>query len=238
MRTEDLELRNFFTRTEILLGKEKLEQLSQKQVFIAGLGGVGGYCAESLVRLGVKNFILADCDCVELSNLNRQILATTTTLGQKKVELAKKRMLSINPEAKISLIDDFLDETNICELLKNNQIDFLFDCIDSLKSKILLIKTALELKIPFISAMGAGNCLDAQKVKIDKLKNTSSCPLARVLRQNLKKEGISLNFPVVFSTEERKTKPLNYNGKNINGTVSYLPAIFGLFMTNFFLINS
>lgn len=229
-------MENFLMRSEILLG-EKIKEISAKRVFIAGLGGVGGYCAESLIRMGVKNFILADSDCVEMTNLNRQILATTKNLGEKKVEVAKERMLSINPQAEILLIDKFLDEGNVLELLQSQKIDFLFDCIDSLNSKICLIKTALELKIPLISAMGAGNCLDGQKVKIDKLKNTSSCPLARILRKRLKEQGISLNFPVIFSTEERKTKPLNLDGKNINGTISYLPAIFGLLMSNFFLVN-
>lgn len=225
----------FLRRTDILLGEEKRKIIQEKKVLVAGLGGVGGHCAEALVRLGVKNIVLVDFDCFDLSNLNRQIFATVDVLGKKKVEVAKNRLLSINPQLNLVLVDEFLDEKNIKELLIKEKIDFLFDCIDALNSKIFLIKTAISLKIPLISAMGAGNCLDAQKIKIDKLKNSSVCPLARLLRQRLKKERFNLNFPVVFSTEERTNKPLNIDGKNINGTISYLPAIFGLFMVNYFV---
>ena len=225
----------FLQRTDILLGEEQRKIIQEKKVLVAGLGGVGGYCAEALVRLGIKNIVLIDFDNFDITNLNRQLFATVDAIGKKKIEVARQRLLAINPELKISLIDKFLDENNIEEVLKKEKIDFLFDCIDSLNSKIFLIKTALFLEIPLISAMGAGNCLDAQKIKIDKLKNSSVCPLARTLRQRLNKMKISLNFPVVFSSEERKAKPLQLNGKNINGTISYLPAIFGLFMVSFFV---
>lgn len=228
-------MNNFLMRTEILLGAEMLNKISQKRVFVAGLGGVGGFCAEALLRAGVNRLVLADSDYFDLTNLNRQLFATLETVGQKKTEVVKKRLLTINPKAEIILIDEFLDESNIPKFLTELKIDFLCDCIDSVNSKICLIKTALNLQIPLISAMGAGNCLDGQKIKIAKLKDSSVCPLARLLRQRLKKEKISLNFPVVFSTEERKSKPLNLNNKNINGTISYIPAIFGLLMANYFV---
>ena len=228
-------------RTEILLGKENLEKLQKSQVTIVGLGGVGSYAAEALVRAGIGEFFLIDHDKVSESNLNRQILATRNTIGRYKTEIMKNRMLEINPDVKVDIFSDFLNKDNRLEILSKS--DYVLDAIDSLSPKMGLIKDLCILNKYFISVIGAGNRIDPEKIKITTISQTEGCPFAKRLRKLLKRNGVVTDFPVVFSYEtntnvvpnsdwHNDTKPTNattdYIPKSIVGSISYIPAIMGM----------
>ena len=188
-----------FSRTELLIGKEAIEKLNKSKVAIFGIGGVGSFVLEGLVRAGVGNFILVDDDKVCLTNLNRQIIATRKTVGKSKVEVAKERILEINPNAKVEIYQEFfmpeskgiLDET----------VDYIVDSVDTVTAKIELILRANKLSIPIISSMGTGNKLDPTKFEITDIYKTSVCPLAKVMRKELRARGIK-KLKVVYSKEE------------------------------------
>lgn len=228
-------------RTDIVLGESARRYLFTKTVMVAGLGGVGGQVAEALARTGIGHLVLLDHDVVAPSNINRQILALHSTVGQKKVEVARARLLDINPEIKLTLLGDFLYPSNAMALLSGFDLDYLCDCIDSIACKAALVKAAQDLRVPVISAMGAGNALDVSKVRIDKLERTHGCPLAREMRRHLKLLRAKRRYPVVYSTEERRQALPHapVGGKTpgraraTNGTVSFLPSLFGLMMVGY-----
>lgn len=216
---------NQFSRTELLIGKDNVEKLHNSKIAIFGLGGVGSFVMEGLVRAGVENFILVDNDCIELTNLNRQILATHKTIGQPKVEVAKQRILDINPSAKVEIYQEFfMPET---EGILNNTIDYIVDCIDTVTAKIELAVRAQKLNIPIISSMGTGNKLDPTRFEVTDIYKTSVCPLAKVMRKELKNRGIK-KMKVVYSKEE-PIKPEKCTEENVKaGSVSFVPSVAGL----------
>ena len=220
-----------FSRTELLIGKDNLEKLKQSKVAIFGVGGVGSYVVEGLVRAGIGNFILVDNDVVSLSNLNRQIIATTKTLGEPKVLVAKKRIQEINPDAKVEIYEKFFSK-DTKELL-DNSIDYIVDCIDTVTSKVELIVRAKELNIPIISSMGTGNKLDPTKFEITDIYKTTICPLAKVIRKELRARNID-NLKVIYS-KEIPIKPSQRESietrKQTPGSISFVPSVAGLIIS-------
>ena len=182
---EVIKMLNQFSRTELLIGKEGIEKLQGAKIAIFGLGGVGSFVAEGLVRAGVENFVLIDDDKICLTNLNRQIIATRKTIGKYKVEVMKERMLEINPNAKVETYQEFYmpeSKTNII----NEDLNYVVDCVDTVTAKIEIIMNCKKLNIPVISAMGTGNKLDPTRFEITDIYKTSICPLAKVMRKELK----------------------------------------------------
>lgn len=226
-----------FQRTKALIGEEALERLSSCCVAIFGVGGVGSYAAEAVARCGVGKIILVDADTVSKSNINRQIIALSSTVGRPKVEVAKERILDINPKAQVLTYDLFYSE----ETEKSVElcgVSFIIDAIDSVSSKVLLIKKAQELSIPIISCMGTGNKLCPEMLEITDIYKTQGCPLAKVLRQKLKKEGIS-SLPVVYSKESAR-KPILSDEESFDGpkrvpiaSISFVPSSAGLLAASY-----
>ncbi len=215
---------NQFSRTELVIGKEGVEKLNNAKVAIFGLGGVGSFVLEGLVRAGIGNFVLIDDDKICLTNLNRQILATRKTVGQAKVEVAKQRILDINPNANVEIHQEFfMPET---EGILDNSIDYIVDCIDTVTAKIELVVRAEKLNIPIISCMGTGNKLDPTRFEVTDIYKTSICPLAKVMRKELRNRGIK-KLKVVYSKEE----PVKLNEtekKKVPGSISFVPSVAGL----------
>jgi tRNA A37 threonylcarbamoyladenosine dehydratase len=230
-------------RTEILVGIEGLERLRAAHVLVAGLGGVGGYAAEALGRAGVGRLTLLDHDSVSPSNLNRQVLALHSTLGQPKVELMAARLRDIDPNLKLRLVGEFLQPSVAESLLVAEPYDFVADCIDSIACKAALVAACQRHAIPVISALGAGNCLDPSRVRLAQLDQTQVCPLARELRRRLRQLEALLSYPVVYSDESRH-QPLAHQAisgdtpgraRAVNGTISYMPALFGMLAAGFII---
>ena len=225
-------MQNQFSRTELLIGKEAVEKLNKSKVAIFGIGGVGSFVVEGLVRAGVGEFVLVDHDTVSETNLNRQIIATTKTIGMSKVEVAKTRILEINPNAKVEIIKEFFMPES--KGILDKSIDYIVDAIDTVTAKIELIQRANKLNIPIISCMGTGNKLDWAKFEITDIYKTSVCPLAKVMRKELKQRGIK-KLKVLYSKEEPiKVKEINKeqdeekNRKKVPGSISYVPSVAGL----------
>ena len=221
-----------FERTQILVGKDGLEKLFAAKVAVMGVGGVGAYALEMLVRAGVGHIVIVDSDVVGLSNKNRQLLAMDSTIGKSKVEVARERMMDINPELDLKCISEYITEENIEELMeKVGEVDFLVDAIDTLSPKLALITYCVKKGVSLVSSMGAGAKYDATKVRIADLSKSFNCPLAYIVRKKLRKVGIYKGFPVVFSEElpdENAIVPCQErNKKSQVGTISYLPAVFG-----------
>ncbi len=210
-----------FERTKALIGEAALEKLKNSHVAIFGIGGVGGFTAEALARAGVNKIDLIDNDTINLTNLNRQIVALHSTIGQFKVDVMEKRAKDINPDIKINSFKIFFDESSINQF-DFSKYDYIIDAIDSVKSKLLLIETAKKLNIPIISSMGTGNKLDPTKFQIADISKTSVCPLARVIRIELKKRGIK-NLKVLYSTEA----PIK-TGQRTPSSISFVPPVAGL----------
>lgn len=223
-------------RTEILLGQTALKQLRHKHLLIAGLGGVGGYVAECLARTGVGTLTLLDHDVVTPSNINRQLIALQSTIGQKKTAVMKARIADIDPTVEVRIIDAFMSVESAESLVLSGQYHGIADCIDTIACKAQMVFSAQRHQIPVISAMGAGNCLDVTRAQLSQLDKTHGCPLAREMRRRLRTLGGHLKYPVVYSDEPRRqplVKPVTcqgYREKATNGTIAYLPAIFGLLM--------
>lgn len=228
-------MENQFSRTELLLGKNSLEILEKSHVAIFGIGGVGGFVAEALARTGIGNFDLIDSDTVCLSNLNRQIIATHSSLGKYKVDEMKNRILDINPNANVNIFKCFyLPETKNLFDFKN--YDYVIDAVDTVTAKIQLILQAKEANTKIISCMGAGNKLDPTKFEISDIEKTSVCPLARVMRQECKKRGIK-NVKVLYSKEKPSVKKNNSqtemkNHKIAPGSVAFVPSVAGLIIAS------
>ena len=226
---------DWLERTELLLKKEGLVKLQNAQVLVVGLGGVGAFAAEFLARAGVGNMTLVDGDVVDVTNINRQLLALQHTIGQSKSQLMEQRLLSINPKIQLRSIQQFLNPEDIEGVLLLEKFDYVLDCIDSISPKISLIKTCRRRKIKIISAMGAGGKLDPSKVIVRDISKTNNCYLAKQIRKRLKREyGITKGFKCVFSTELQREDSLRLTDgtqfkKSYYGTVSYMPALFGLY---------
>ena len=236
---------NQFSRTELLFGKEAMERLSKTRIAVFGIGGVGGFAVEALVRSGIQNIDLIDDDKVCLTNLNRQIIALHSSIGKYKVDVMKERILDINPSASVNVFKCFyLPETK--DLFDFSQYDYVIDAVDTVSAKIQLIVQAKESGTKIISCMGAGNKLDPTKFQIADISKTSVCPLARVMRQECKKRGIK-NVKVLYSTEKPR-RPLNdmanscrtscicppgakhkcTERRDIPGSTSFVPSVAGL----------
>ncbi len=218
---------NQFSRTEILISKENIEKLHNSKVAIFGIGGVGSFVVEGLVRSGIENFILVDNDTISLTNLNRQIIATTKTIGMPKVEVARDRILEINPNANIEIYKEFFMPDS--KEILNSSISYIIDAVDTVTSKIELVIRANKLNIPIISCMGTGNKLDPTKFEIADIYKTSVCPLAKVMRKELKARGIN-RLKVVYSKEEPiKLNEIHQNeGRQVPGSISFVPSVAGL----------
>lgn len=210
-----------FSRTELLIGKENIEKLNKSKVAIFGIGGVGSFVVEALARAGIGNFILVDNDEISISNINRQIIATHKTVGRSKVEVAKERILEINPNAKVVTYKEFfMPET---KGIIEGTIDYIVDCIDTVTAKIELAIRANKLNIPIISSMGTGNKLDPTKFEIADIYKTSVCPLAKVMRKELRARDIK-KLKVLYSKEE----PIKTKEGKVPGSISYVPSVAGL----------
>ena len=235
---------NQFSRTELLIGKDGIERLHKAKVAIFGIGGVGSFTVEGLVRAGVENFILVDDDKICLTNLNRQIIATRKTVGKYKVDVAKERILEINPNANVETIQEFFmpDSKEILD----ETVDYIVDCVDTVTAKIELVMRANKLNIPIISSMGTGNKLDPTMFEVTDIYKTSVCPLAKVMRKELRTRGIK-KLKVVYSKEEpiKLDESLECSCKNgyicppgtkrkctarnqVPGSMSFVPAVAGL----------
>ncbi len=218
-------------RTELLVGAEGLARLFESSVAVIGLGGVGAYAAEMLCRAGVGHLILLDSDVVSESNKNRQLIALDSTIGKPKSAVLAERLKDINPDVRLTLINCYLEEGGIPQLLGEHKVDFLVDAIDTLAPKIALIRYCVESGIPHVSSMGAGAKFDATAVRLADLSKSYNCPLAYILRKKLRKVGISKGFKVVFSEELPRREAIvaveERNKKSNVGTISYLPAVFG-----------
>ena len=223
-------------RTELLVKKEGIERLQSSNILIVGLGGVGSFAAEFLVRSGIGNLTIVDGDTVDITNINRQLPALNSTIGKNKTDVVAKRILDINPEINLKKINEFLEPERMEELLTQEKFDYVLDCIDSLSPKLALIITCKRKKIKLVSAMGAGGKTDPSKVMVRDISKTNNCFLAKQIRKKLKKEQIHKGFRCVFSTEIQDENSLkmtdgsNYK-KSFYGTISYMPAIFGLYAT-------
>lgn len=222
-------MQNQFSRTELLIGKENIIKLNEAKVAIFGLGGVGSFVLEGLVRAGIGKFVLVDNDDICVSNLNRQLLATNKTIGKPKVEVARERVLDINPNASVEIYKEFfLPET---KGILDESISYIVDAIDTVTAKIELVMRAEKLNIPIISCMGTGNKLDSTKFEITDIYKTSVCPLAKVMRKELKARGVK-KLKVLYSKEEpMKVESIVEDGvskKHVPGSISFVPSVAGL----------
>lgn len=215
-------MENKFSRTEKLIGKDALEKLKNSRVGVFGIGGVGGYAVEGLVRSGIGHIDIIDSDKVDITNLNRQIIATEKTVGINKVDAARERILTINPDIEINCYNLFYN-SETANLFNFEDYDYIVDAIDSVSSKIELIINAQKANTPIISCMGTGNKLNAADLEVADIYKTSVCPLARVMRYELKKRGIK-KLKVVYSKET----PINPNGERIPASVAFVPAAAGM----------
>lgn len=216
--------KNIFTRTETMLGSEAMNKLRMSKVLIFGIGGVGGYVVEALARSGVGNIDIVDGDDVDITNINRQIIANVSSVGRLKVDVMKERLLLINPDISIDTYPVFyLPEK--ADIFDFSKYDYIVDAVDTVSAKLSIIENAKRESVPVISAMGAGNKLDPSAFKLADIKNTRVCPLARVMRRELKKRGIE-NLPVVYSEEE----PFRENPERTPASVSFVPAVMGFIM--------
>lgn len=228
-----------FARTKRLIGEEGLQHLQQSSVLICGVGGVGSYVAEALARSGVGRLILIDHDTIAESNINRQIHALTSTVGQAKVEVMKRRILDINPACEVEDKQIFFDQSQ-AELLTG--VNYVADAIDSIEAKVELIELCLTKSIPIISSMGAGNRMDPTQFKVADISKTHTCPMARKVRKLLKEKHITRGLPVVFSTEPAlkpvvDPEPLTGGKTVVPGSIAFTPSVAGLIMASVIVKN-
>jgi len=224
---------NFLQRTELLIKESGLKKLQNANVLIVGIGGVGSYAAEALVRAGIGNLTIVDGDTIDSTNINRQLLALNSTIGKSKTAVLKERLLDINPNLNLVSIPTFQTPDEIIELV-DPKYDWIVDCIDSIQPKVHLLVAAKRKHIRIVSAMGAGGKMDVSKIKVIDIHRTKECLLARKIRNELKKHGIHKGIRTVYSTEIQDASSLaltdgtNYK-RSYYGTISYMPAIFGMF---------
>jgi tRNA A37 threonylcarbamoyladenosine dehydratase len=220
-----------FERTHILLHDEGIATLAAKHIFVAGMGGVGSYCSEALARAGIGRLTLLDHDVVATSNINRQLPALLSTVGQSKAELMQARIADINPDCKVTVLRTFLSTENVNELVPDD-CDYVIDCIDSLACKVALVAQSKLRGLKVASSMGAGNKLDPTRIRVADISKTEVCPLARQMRKRLQRQGILKDVLTVF-TDESPRPPLppqpvdRGRPRSVNGTISYMPPLFG-----------
>lgn len=228
---------NQFSRTELLLGREAMEKLKNARVAVFGVGGVGGYVCEALARSGVGAFDLIDNDTVSLTNLNRQIIATHSTIGKSKVKVMRERIQDINPDVNVWIHECFFLPENASEF-DFSKYDYVVDAVDTVTAKLEIIMKAKQENIPVISSMGAGNKLDASKFTVTDIYKTKVCPLAKVMRRELKKRGVK-KLKVVYSEENAITPIINEDTKeelsmtqkrSIPGSIAFVPSVAGLIL--------
>lgn len=223
-----------FQRTELLIGHDNLEKLKKSHVLVFGIGGVGGFVVEALVRAGIGEITIVDFDTVDETNINRQIIALQTTVGKLKTEVMKERALLINPDVIIHDCPVRFSKESCESIFKDKEYSYIVDAIDLVTNKLDIITIAKEKKVPVISAMGTGNKLNPVMLEVNDISKTSVCPLARVMRKEIKKRRLG-KLKVVYSKEEPR-KPLNINGtreKSTNvGSISFVPSVAGLIIAS------
>lgn len=225
-------------RTELLLGKDKTGRLRRAHVLVVGLGGVGAYAAEMLCRAGVGQLTLVDADTVQPSNINRQLPALHSTLGQTKAEVLAARFRDINPDIQLKVLPVYLKDEAIPALLDSARFDFIVDAIDTVAPKCYLIYHALQRGLKIVSSMGAGAKKDITQIRFADLWETYHCGLSKAVRKRLQKMGVKRKLPVVFSTEQADPEAVmlvdgEQNKKSTAGTVSYMPAVFGCYLAEY-----
>lgn len=223
---------NWLERTGLLLGEEKLVRLRKAHVLVVGLGGVGAYAAEMIARAGVGHMTVADADVVASSNINRQLVALHSTVGRQKAEVLAERLRDINPRLELTVVNRYIKDDQTDTLLDAAPYDYVIDAIDTLSPKLALITGALTRRVPLVSSMGAGAKTDPTRMEIADISKTHHCPLAHMLRKRLHKQGIRTGFRAVFSAEPIRPGAMilceEENKKSNVGTISYLPALFGI----------
>lgn len=223
---------NWLERTNLLLGSEKCEILRNSRVLVVGLGGVGAYAAEMIARAGVGKMTIADADVVSESNINRQLIALHSTVGRSKALLVAERLRDINPDIELNVVEKYIKDEETYTLLDSAAFDYAVDAIDTLSPKLALILACLDRKIPVVSSMGAGAKTDPTKMEIADISKTHHCPLAHMLRKRLHKAGVRKGFKAVFSPEPAREGAVieceERNKKSNVGTISYIPALFGI----------
>lgn len=222
----------WMSRTQLMLGDESMEKIMSKNVLVIGLGGVGAICAEMIVRAGVGSITIVDNDKVDASNINRQIQALQSSVDLPKAQVLSKRLLDINPNLNLTVHEMYIKEEITTNLLASAKWDYVVDCIDTLSSKVFLIKKCLDMKLPIVSSMGAGGKLDPSQIIVTDISKTYVCNLARYVRKRLQSLGVKKGLKVVFSPEKADQDKIivtekAFPKKSIIGTMSYMPAIFG-----------
>lgn len=225
-------MNNWLERSYLLLGEENMAKLRGANVLVVGVGGVGAYAAEMIVRVGVSRMTIADSDTVAASNINRQLIALQSTIGRDKVELLAERLRDINPDLELRTVNAYIKDEMTDTLLDSERFDYVVDAIDTLSPKLALIKGCIDRGYPVVSSMGAGAKLDPTRLEISDISKTHHCPLAHMLRKRLHKIGIRSGFKAVFSAEPPREGAMveceERNKKSTVGTISYLPAMFGI----------
>ncbi len=219
--------KEWLSREAALIGEEAVGKLASASVLVFGAGGVGSYTIEALARAGIGKITVVDGDNVSLSNINRQLIADTTTVGRKKAEVSVERILRINPDCLAFAVSEFADSDNTERIIEASEPDFIVDAIDCVSTKLLIAEYASKNKLPLISSMGTGNKLDPSLLEISDISKTSVCPLARVMRKKLKNIGIT-SLPVLFSKEEPKK-----TGERTPASISFVPSVGGLLIAGY-----
>lgn len=226
-------MEGIFDRVELLLGEELMQRLAQVRVIVFGVGGVGSWCVEGLIRNGVKHITIVDADCVSVTNVNRQLMATTKTIGEVKVDALRRRLLEINPDAEVVAVHDVYSEENN-KSFHLDEYDYIIDCIDSLKDKIALLLNASNTKATVLSSMGAALKVDPTQIKVAEYWKVRGCPLGAMMRKKMKRAGVKPAKPImcVYSEELLENKKVSsetcsYKAQ-INGSLMHITAIFGL----------
>ncbi|RFM27074.1 tRNA threonylcarbamoyladenosine dehydratase [Deminuibacter soli] len=222
----------WMSRSQLLLGDEKITHLMQQHVLVVGLGGVGGICAEMIARAGIGKMTIVDADVVDLSNCNRQIAALHTTAGLRKAEVLAQRLRAINPELDLTVLPQYLQEEQLEALLQPGAFSYVLDCIDTLGPKVALLRICVERGLPVASAMGAGGKTDPSQVRVADIQQSYDCKLAKYVRKRLNEKGVREGIQVVFSPEKIDEDRVivtekAFLKKTLIGTISYMPAIFG-----------
>ena len=232
---------SFLERTTLLLGAEKMQRLSAAHVLIVGTGGVGAYAAEMICRAGVGTLTLVDADCVAPSNINRQLIALHSTVGQSKVEVLATRLRDINPDVTLHLRQEFLTAESAAQLVSDGHFDFVVDAIDTIQPKVALLATCLKERVRVVSSMGAGAKTDISSIQFSDIWQTYHCGLSKSVRSGLTKAGLKgRKLPVVFSAQQADRNALlavegERNKKTTAGTISYMPATFGCYLAQYVL---
>ena len=217
-------MENWLNRTELLIGKYNMEKIKKAYITVFGCGGVGSYVVEGLVRAGIENITIVDKDVIDITNINRQLMADTTVIGLAKVDVERDRLLKINPNLNITISKDFVNKSNVHKFVNTNT-NYIIDAIDTVSSKLDLIEFASKNNIPIISCMGTGNKLNGTKFEITDISKTSVCPLAKVIRKELRSRGIN-KLKVLYSKES----PIK-NDSAVTASISFVPSVAGLLIS-------